>query len=98
MCGRHTRLHSGPEREGHEYVNRKRRHFAFGTFQEVVASDSRPVSEDDAKTFRHLCDVRVYGDVLIAKEECINHVSERLDTALRNMLTQGRKAGVTLGG
>ena len=56
------------------------------------------VSDGDAKTFRHLCDMRVYGEVVIAKEECINHVSKRLGMAMRNLLAQRRKDGVTLGG
>ena len=46
------------------------------------------LSDGDARTFNHLTSLRVYGDVELHKEECINHVSKRL----------GAKAGVTLGG
>ena len=35
---------------------------------------------------------------MLEKEECINHVSKRLGTALRNLASSGKKAGVTLGG
>ena len=56
------------------------------------------VSDGDTRTFKHLQDLRVYGDVEITKEECVNHVAKRLGTALRNLLAQGRKSGVTLGG
>ena len=56
------------------------------------------LSDGDARTFKHLCDLRVYGDVELEKEECVNHVAKRLGTALRKLATQGKKAGVTLGG
>ena len=36
------------------------------------------VSDGDAKTARHLCDMRAYGDVEVVKEVCINHVCKRL--------------------
>ena len=45
-----------------------------------------------------LSSLRVYGDVELHKEECINHVSKRLGTAQRKMAASGKKAGITLGG
>ena len=56
------------------------------------------LSDDDAKTFKHLCSLNVYGDVSLTKEECVNHVAKWMGTALRNLSTQGKKKGVTLGG
>ena len=56
------------------------------------------LSDGDANTFKHLSDLKVYGDVVLEKEECINHVSKRLGTALRKLASSGKKAGVTLGG
>ena len=56
------------------------------------------VSDGDAKTYKHLCERRVYGDVVLKKEECINHVAKRLGTALRKLASSGKKAGVVLGG
>ena len=56
------------------------------------------LSDGDAKTFNHLTSLQVYGDVVIQKEECINHVAKRLGTALRKVAASGKKAGVTLGG
>ena len=56
------------------------------------------VSDGDAKTFSHLTDLQVYGNVVLRKEECINHVSKRLGTALRKLSASGKKSGVTLGG
>ncbi|MEG7524040.1 MAG: hypothetical protein M3H12_13215, partial [Chromatiales bacterium] len=47
---------------------------------------------------RHLTNLRVYGDVEVHKEECINHVAKRLGTALRKLAASGKKRGVTLGG
>ena len=52
----------------------------------------------DAKTFKHLCSLNVYGDVTPTKDECVNHVAKRMGTALRNLSTQCKKMGVTLGG
>ena len=34
------------------------------------------LSEGDAKTFKHLCDRHVYGDVELKKKECMNHVAK----------------------
>ena len=57
------------------------------------------VSDGDARTFRHLSDLKVYGeDVALAKEECINHVAKWMGTALRKLSMQTKKTGVTLGG
>ncbi|GFU95756.1 uncharacterized protein TNCV_4889451 [Trichonephila clavipes] len=53
----------------------------------------------DAKTHQHLNEKKVYGDdVVIVKEECVNHVAKRLGTALRNKVKECRSKGVTLGG
>ena len=56
------------------------------------------VADGDAKTYKHLCDRRIYGDVVLKKEECINHVAKRLGTAMKKLASSGKKAGVTLGG
>lgn len=57
------------------------------------------VSDGDAKTHAHLNDIKVYGpNTLIAKEECVNHVSKRLGTALRNLVKEWKVKKVTLGG
>ena len=57
------------------------------------------LSDGDAKTFTELSKIKPYGDSIeIDKEECINHVSKRLGSALRNLVTDCRKRGVTLGG
>ena len=56
------------------------------------------VSDGDSKSFKHLTNKRVYGDVELHKEECINHVAKRLGIALRKLAASGKKAGVTLGG
>lgn len=57
------------------------------------------LSDGDAKTYQHLNEKKVYGkDVVIQKEECVNHVSKHLGTALRNKVKEYRAKGVTLGG
>ena len=43
------------------------------------------LSDGDARTFNHLSGWQMYGDVELQKEECINHVSKRLGTALRQV-------------
>ena len=56
------------------------------------------LSDSDARIFKHLSSLQVYGDVELQKEECIDHVAKRLGTALRKLAASGKKAGVTLGG
>ena len=54
------------------------------------------LSDGDAMTFNHLSGLQVYRDVELQKEECINHVSKRLGTALRKLAASGKKAGFPL--
>ena len=49
-------------------------------------------------TFTGLTNMQVYGDVELQKEECVNHIAKRLNTALSKLASSGKKAGVTLGG
>ncbi|GFT75059.1 uncharacterized protein TNCV_2244431 [Trichonephila clavipes] len=52
------------------------------------------LSDGDCKTFNYLCEKKVYGpDIVIKKEECINHVSKRLGTALRSTVKDCRAQG-----
>lgn len=54
--------------------------------------------DGDAKAFQQLNEMKVYGDIKILKEECINHVAKRLGTGLRNKVQEWRNKGLTLGG
>ncbi|XP_050034085.1 uncharacterized protein [Dermacentor andersoni] len=45
------------------------------------------LSDGDSKAFTAVCGAEVYGDTVIEKEECTNHVAKRLGTALRKMTT-----------
>ncbi|GFU34522.1 uncharacterized protein TNCV_1992591 [Trichonephila clavipes] len=57
------------------------------------------LSDGGSKSFLDLKERNVYGsETQIKKEECINHVSKRLGTALRQTVKDGRVKGVTLGG
>ncbi|GFU36845.1 uncharacterized protein TNCV_3727091 [Trichonephila clavipes] len=57
------------------------------------------LSDGDCKTFNYLCEKKVYGpDIVIKKEECINHVSKWLRTALRSTVKGCRAQGISLGG
>ena len=54
------------------------------------------VSNVDAKAFKHLCD-DVYGNVVLKKEEYINHVAKHLGTALNKLRGSSKTAGVVMG-
>ncbi|GFO44193.1 hypothetical protein PoB_007069800 [Plakobranchus ocellatus] len=57
------------------------------------------VGDGDTKTFSALVEKSPYGtDHTISKEECVNHVSKRLNTALRNLVSSMSKQNVRLGG
>ncbi|GFR76302.1 hypothetical protein ElyMa_000478500 [Elysia marginata] len=57
------------------------------------------LSDGDAKTHKTISDLQPYSeDVLIDKEECINHVGKRLGASLRNVVSNASKQKVTLGG
>ncbi|GFO03821.1 hypothetical protein PoB_003032600 [Plakobranchus ocellatus] len=56
------------------------------------------VSDSDSKAFNKLLEVQPYGpDVVILKEDCINHVRRQLGTTLRNLVADCSKKGITLG-
>ena len=56
------------------------------------------LSNGDSNTYKHLCALNVYGDVtVIVKEECINHMTKRLGTAVRKLSSQSKK-GLNPGG
>lgn len=57
------------------------------------------VGDGDCKTRKRLHERLPYGpDIQITKEECLNHVSKRMGTALRNIVSEKKKCGITLGG
>ena len=57
------------------------------------------LSDGDAKTYNHILQLKIYGpSVEIKKEECINHVSKRLGTGLRQTVKDWKARGVTLSG
>ncbi|GFX31498.1 uncharacterized protein TNCV_1780941 [Trichonephila clavipes] len=65
----------------------------------VVDFEVMILSDGDCKTFNYLCEKKVYGpDIVIKKEECINHVNKRLGTALRSTVKDCRAQGISLGG
>ncbi|GFX36388.1 uncharacterized protein TNCV_4933011 [Trichonephila clavipes] len=67
--------------------------------QEMGFLYSTLLSDGDCKTFNYLTEKNVYGDKFeIKKEECINHVSKRLGTGLRNAVNESRARGISLGG
>ncbi len=48
-------------------------------------------SDSDCKAFDSLVGAKVYGDsIQIFREDCINHVSKRMGTALRNLISASK--------
>ncbi|GFT03616.1 uncharacterized protein TNCV_3135821 [Trichonephila clavipes] len=65
----------------------------------VVDFEVMILSDGDCKTFNYLCEKKVYGpDIVIKKEECINHVSKQLGTALRSTVKDCCAQGSSLDG
>lgn len=56
------------------------------------------VSNGDAKSHTAITSLNPYGDVQVTKEECVNHVSKRLETALRNLRKNLQSKGVRISG
>ncbi|GFO04327.1 hypothetical protein PoB_003083200 [Plakobranchus ocellatus] len=57
------------------------------------------VGDGDTKTFLALSNGNIYGgDCPIEKEECVNHVSKRLNTGLRNLKSSLSKKSIRIGG
>ena len=54
------------------------------------------ISDGDTKTYQHLLSLKVYGEIKITKEECINHVAKRLGAGIRKKVAEWRSKGVTL--
>ena len=44
------------------------------------------VGDGDSKAFEQVKALKAYGKDMVEKEECLNHVSKRLGTALRNLV------------
>lgn len=49
------------------------------------------VSDGDSATFSALVKENIYGLVPVVKEECLNHVQNRMGTALRNLVQKSAK-------
>lgn len=55
------------------------------------------VCDGDSRTFLALSEDATYGFIPFTKEDCINHVQKRMGSALRGLITKGKK-GQPLGG
>ncbi|XP_005090918.1 uncharacterized protein LOC101850529 [Aplysia californica] len=56
------------------------------------------ISDGDSKTYNELTKNPPYDGIAVTKGECVNHVSKRIGTQLRNVVADERKRGVALGG
>ena len=54
------------------------------------------LSDGDSSMFTGLTRAKIYGETLIIKQECINHVSKRMARALKALLKSSKKTGVNV--
>ena len=54
--------------------------------------------DGDSKAYDAVCEAKVYGAVEIQKEDCVNHVSKRMGTALRKLSTESKSQGSSISG
>ncbi len=54
--------------------------------------------DGDSKSFDAVCEAKVYGKVKICKEDCINHISKRMGTALRKLSAESKSQGASISG
>ena len=45
--------------------------------------------DGDSKSFDAICGAKVYGDVEITREDCVNCISKRMGTTLRKLSAEG---------
>jgi len=43
------------------------------------------IGDGDSKTFKGICDIQPYKDIIVEKKECVGHVEKRVGTRLRNL-------------
>ena len=57
------------------------------------------LSDGDSKAYDALVELNVYGNsVKMSKEDCVNHVSKRMGTALRNLISSAKAQGQSITG
>ena len=55
--------------------------------------------DGDSKSYDAISEEKVYGpEVVIEKEDCVNHVSKRMGTALRNLVSGAKAKGSSVSG
>ena len=60
---------------------------------------STMLTDGDSKSFDAICEENIYGaDKQVVKEECINHISKRMGTALRTLMETCRAQGKSISG
>ena len=59
---------------------------------------SQMLGDGDAKTYARVCEDDPYDGRPIEKLECVNHVTKRMETALRNLVQNKKAQGQPIGG
>lgn len=70
----------------------------WGRSAETSLHYTTMLSDGDSKAYTAVCELAPYGEKLIKKEECVNHVSKRLAAALEALKSKGGPKGMPLGG
>ena len=57
------------------------------------------LSDGDSKAYDALVESNIYGDsIKLSKEDCVNHVSKRMGTAIRNLISSAKAQGQSITG
>ena len=55
--------------------------------------------DGDSKSYDAISEAQVYGpNFIIKKEDCVNHISKRMGTALRNLVSEAKAKGSSVSG
>ena len=54
--------------------------------------------DGDSKSFAAICEAKVYGEVEVTKEDCVNHIYKRMGTALRRLSVEAKAQGSSISG
>ena len=54
--------------------------------------------DGDSKPFDAICEAKVFGEVEVTKEDCANHISKRIGTALRRLSVEAKAQSSSVSG
>ena len=54
--------------------------------------------DGDSKSFGAICEAKVYGEVDVTKEDCVNHIARRMGSILRRLSVEAKAQGSSISG